>query len=712
MAAEKQSKGLTPIFEPRSIAIIGASSDPNKTGGRPVSMLKKHGYKGAIYPVNPKSSEVQGFPAFGSLDDLPEVPDLILVLVPGAAAVAVLERAAELGVGAAVVLSAGFAENGPEGAALQRRVTALAEETGMRILGPNCLGALSVRDAAIATFSVALEKEMPKLGKISIVSQSGNVGSAALSMLAGSGAGLARFIATGNEADIQAADALKWVAQDDETDVILCCLETCRGGKRLTDALDAARAAGKPVIVLKVGTSEAGQKAALSHTGGLAGSDRVFDAVFERHGAVRVHSLEDLVQVGAAVEAMGKRRIGANPSAAMVAASGGFGVMMADAASSVGVAVNPLSAETQARIKERLPLATPTNPIDATAQMSADPDILENLVEAALTDPANSTVCLMLALGMGVPRLRAIFTDALTRITQRHPDRTLVACIAGPQDAIQDLRDLGIACFPTIDATMSGIAAISRLDAMRDGGVQALETVTPEQLSPEAWRNEATAKASLRAAGLPFAEEVVVTSAQEAAEAADRMGVPLAMKILSPDIQHKSDIGGVELGIQGGQAAQDAYTRILLAVENHAKGAQVDGVLMAPMTTGGTELILGTTYDATFGPVVMVGLGGIFAEIFEDTALALAPVTKAKAESMVRSLKAFPLLNGARGRTPADMDVLTNTIVALSHYAARHAGQVAEIDINPLLVRGKGQGAVALDALIIPHNIQKMEAGE
>jgi acyl-CoA synthetase (NDP forming) len=713
MTDASQANGLDRLFVPHSIAVVGASSDPMKTGGRPIHMLKKHGFGGAIYPVNPKADEVQGLKAYASLEALPEVPDLVLIVVPGKAALEVLEVAAKMGVGAVNVLSAGFAENGPEGVALQARVTQLAESSGMRIVGPNCLGSISVANRGIGTFSIAIEAEMPKAGGISIVSQSGNVGSAALNALIAEGAGVARFLATGNEADVQAADAVEWLAQDHETRVILLVLETCRDGGRLLRALDAARSAGKPVVVMKIGTSEAGQKAALSHTGGLAGSDRVFDAVFDRYGAVRVHSLEELVFVGIARETMGARRIGADPSAALVAASGGFGVMMADAAAAHGVGVNPLAQPTQDRIKSRLPLASAVNPIDATAQMSAAPEIFGELVDAALADSENSTVCLMLAMGMSLPRLRKVYTEALQQVTAAHPDKAIIACIPDPADAIAELRDMGIVCFPTIDAMMRGVAALSRMDALEatDKAVSR-QVETRAALPKDATRNEATAKATLRDAGLPFAEEVVATSVAEAAAAAERIGGAVAMKILSPDIQHKSDIGGVELGIKGAKPAEDAFKRIMTAVDLHTTGARIDGVLVSPMTTGGTELILGTTTDATFGPVVMVGLGGVFAEIFEDTALSLAPVDKAQAEKMVRSLKAFPLLDGARGRAPADLDALTDAIVDLSRFAAAHAAEVSEIDINPLLVRATGQGAVALDALIIPTNPEQAEAAE
>lgn len=707
--ANLREGGFGKIFQPRSIAVVGASSNPVKIGGRPVHMLMKHGYPGTILPVNPTADKIQGLPAYASVEALPETPDLLIVAVPGAAALATLKAAAKRGVGAAVVLSAGFAETNAEGAALQQQVTALAEDTGMRIVGPNCLGSVSVRERAIGTFSIALEQAMPKAGGVSIVSQSGNVGSAALRMLGDAGAGVARFIATGNEADVQAADAIEWLAHDDDTKVILCCLETCRDADRLTRALNVAQAAQKPVVVLKIGTSEVGQQAALSHTGGLAGSDRVYDALFARHGAIRVRSLEDLVQVSAAIETLGARKVGTSPSAAMIAASGGFCVMMADAAAECGVAVNPLTQASQAKIQKILPLASATNPIDATAQMSAAPDVMEALLEAALEDPGNTTVCVMLALGMEIPRLRDVFLQAFATASKRHPHKALVACIPGPEHAVRALRDLGVACFPTIDSAMSGIAALGRREAAL-GQMPNIETIAPAPLTPGAGRNEATAKAALSAAGVPFVAEIIATTPQEAAQAVDQFDQPVAMKILSPDIQHKSDIGGVALGVTGGVAGRAAFEQIIAAAGRHAATAQIDGVLISPMTTGGTELILGTTTDPSFGPSIMVGLGGVFAEIFKDTAVRLAPVNKTEANEMLRELKAFALLDGARGRSPADLDALTDAIVALSRFAVRHAQDIAEIDINPVLVREKGKGVVALDALIVSYPGTKSEA--
>ena len=709
---DRLGKGLDGIFRPASIAVIGASSDPTKTGGRPVSLLRQHGFSGRILPVNPKGGEIQGLPAFASVADLPEVPDLALIAVPGAGALDAARACAERGVPAVTVLSAGFAEQGPEGEARQAELRAIADRTGMRVLGPNCLGTVSVPGRAIGTFSIALEGEMPAEGPVAIVSQSGNVGSLAMKMLGRGGAGLSRFLASGNECDVDLADAIAWLATDDATRVILCCMETCRDAGRLTRALDIAREAGKPVVVLKMGASDAGQAAAMSHTGGLAGSDRVFDAVFARHGAVRVRSLEMLVQMGSAVAALGDRRLSAAPSVSVIAASGGLGIMMADAAEPNGLPLNPIGDAAQARIREVLPLASAVNPVDATAQMSASPEVFGELVGAVVADDANEVTCLMMAMGLEIPRLRDVYLGALREVRAAHPERVIVATVAGPDDALQELQAMGVLTFPTIDATMEGVARLGRLPSPSGTASEPAPAIAPEPLDRAAVANEAGAKRALTAAGISFPEEVVAQTADEAAEAAGRMGAPVAMKILSADIQHKSDIGGVKLGVTGAEAAGRVHAEIMAAAAQHAPDARIDGVLVAPMITGGTELILGTTTDAIFGPVIMVGLGGVFAEIFRDTALRTAPVSLPEAHDMLRELRAFPLLDGARGRTRADVDSAARAIVSLSEFAVRHADDVAEIDINPLLVRDEGEGAIALDALIVPRERPKSEAAE
>ncbi|MEZ5650875.1 MAG: acetate--CoA ligase family protein [Burkholderiaceae bacterium] len=694
-------QGLDLLFRPRSIAIVGASADPTKTGGRPVSLLKKHGYPGAILPVNPKGGRIQDLPAYASVAALPEVPDLALIAVPGAGALEALEACAARGVRAAIVLSAGFAEQGDEGAARQRRLQEIVSRTGMRVLGPNCLGTVSVPERAIGTFSVALETDFPAAGPVAVLSQSGNVGSVAMKMLGLAGAGISRFMASGNEADIDIADGIAWAASDPATRVILCCMETCRSAPRLVAALDAARASGKPLFVLKIGTSEAGRAAALSHTGGLAGADRVFDAVFARHGAVRVPTLEALVQAGAAAAALGARRLPAVPSVVPVAASGGFGIMMADAAQAAGLPMNPVCAAAAARIRAVLPLAATANPVDATAQMSANPEVLAELLGALLDDTGHDVVCMMLALGLEVPRLRDIYMNTFRSLAAAYPDRCLMACVAKPAETIRELAQLGIACFPTIDALFSGIAIQARAANRGSGAEPSSPSAvgSANALDPLAFRNEFAAKRVLAQAGIPVIDERIATNAGEAAHVARELGGPLAMKILSPDIQHKTDIGGVMLGVAGPEAAVEAFEHIVGTVSLNAPEAGIDGVVMSRMVSGGVELIVGVSRDPLFGPMVMVGLGGIHAEIFRDTALRPAPVSHDEALAMLRSLKSFPLLDGARGRPRADIDAAARAIANLSTFAARHADDIAEIDINPLLVLP--DGALALDALLV-----------
>ncbi|MEZ5729890.1 MAG: acetate--CoA ligase family protein [Burkholderiaceae bacterium] len=376
--------------------------------------------------------------------------------------------------------------------------------------------------------------------------------------------------------------------------------------------------------------------------------------------------------------------------------------MMADAAQAAGLAMNPVSARAAARIRAVLPLASTANPVDATAQMSANPEVLGELLDALMSDDANDVVCMMIALALEVPRLREAYLNTLRSITSRYPDRCLVACVSQPPDAIRLLAEMGVACFPTIDAMFGGIAAMAR--ASNPGAAPDPVPAPPPAvlLDRSTFFNEREAKRVLRAAGIPSLAEHLVTSPAEAASITESIDGPVAMKIVSPDIQHKSDVGGVALGVEGAAAAVKAYEAIIAAVGVAAPRARLEGVLVSPMMTGGVELILGISRDPLFGPMVMVGLGGIHAEVFRDTALRPAPVSESEASAMLRELKCFPLLDGARGRPRSDVGAAARAIAALSVFALAHADQVAEIDINPLLVLT--EGVVALDALIVPRS--------
>jgi acyl-CoA synthetase (NDP forming) len=697
-------QGLEAIFQPRSIAILGASTDASKIGGRPASFLRRYGFTGAVFPVNPRAREVQGYPAYASLAALPEVPDLAIVALAAEAVPDAIADCAARGVRAAVVFSSGFSEMGETGEALQHRVQAIAAKTGIRVLGPNCLGAVSIADRAIATFSVVLESAMPKPGTLGIVSQSGNLGSYAMLLVHERGIGVSRFMTTGNECDVDAADGIAFMARDPATAVILCVLETCRQPDRLIAALNEAKAAGKPVLVLKIGASEAGQAAAASHTGALAGSDAVFDAVLRRAGAYRVRSLEELVNLGQALVAVGTDRLPKGRRVALLVASGGFGVMLADAATQRGLTLPAPSEATQQRIVEIVPYASPRNPIDATAQMGARGEVLGEMLSAIMEDSCFDTLILLISASLYLPRLRGVFMEALTAMRRRHPDRVIALCVHGPADATAELSAMGYPCTDGVDATcamVAGLVGVRELLSASSPAPEATSSLPP--LPPvETLATEHGAKQALAAVGLHMLPERVAATPEEAAAHAAAIGFPVVLKIVSPDLPHKTEVGGIALGLADAEAVRTAAQTMRARVVATAPQARIDGLLVAPMVTGGTELILGTTQDAVFGPAVMVGLGGIYAEVFRDVAVRQAPVLQAAAQEMLRSLKCFPLLDGARGQPKADLGAAAQAIVVLSRFAATHAGRIASVEINPLLVRKVGEGAVALDALIVP----------
>lgn len=701
MQTVEAGRGLDALFKPHSIAIFGASDDVTKIGGRPLQFLQKYGYAGRIYPINRKAGLVQSLPGYAALGDLPEVPELAVIAVPPAGVLDAVQDCAQRGVKAAVILSAGFSEMGEEGSRLQAQIGDVARASGMRIVGPNCLGAIGVPDKSIATFSVALEAGFPEAGAVGIVSQSGNLGSFTLRLAGERGLGISRMLTTGNECDVDIADAIASLAADPGTSVILCCMETCRDGAKLRQAMAMAREADKPLVVLKVGVSEAGSAAAASHTGALAGSDAIFDAVLREGGALRVPSIEQLLEVGHALSVVGPARLPRGNRVAVLTASGGFGILLADAASAQGLTLPKLRAETQQRILSIVPFAAPSNPVDMTAQVSSRPEVLAQMLDAVAQDDSCDALILQSANAFHMPRLRDVFLGALAQVRKDHPSRLIVLCARAPQEVRAQLSEMGFPMVEGIDAACATLAALMRFGARKPASAAAADMACAP-LAAEAFATEASAKGVLAEAGLPVPQEVIVASRDEALAAARRLGFPLVLKIVSPDIAHKTEVGGVFVGVRSEAQLAEEYGRLLERVALNAPQARIHGVLLAQMVQGGVELILGTTQDPVFGPMVMVGLGGIFAEILQDVALQPAPVDEGQATAMLRSLKAFPLLDGARGRPKADVQAAAQAIVALSRFAVRHAQSVSEIDINPLMVLDQGRGAYALDALLLP----------
>ncbi len=470
-----------------------------------------------------------------------------------------------------------------------------------------------------------------------------------------------------------------------------------------------AREAGKPLVVLKVGVSEAGSEAAASHTGALAGSDAVFDAVLRNGGAIRVPSIEQLIEVGHALSVVGPAHVPGGNRVAVLTASGGFGVLLADAASAQGLALPKLAASTQERILSVVPFASPANPVDMTAQVSSRPEVLARMLDAVARDTSCDALILQSANAFHVPRLRDVFLSALAQVRKDHPSRLILLCARAPQDVRAQLNGMGFPVVDGIDAACATVAALLRFGGGRGAAQNPVPAIERSPLAAEAFATEASAKAVLAEAGLPVPREAIATSRDEALAAARAMGFPLVLKIVSPDIAHKTEVGGVFIGVRSEAQLLEEYENLLARVALKAPEARIAGVLVAQMVHGGVELILGTKKDPVFGPMVMVGLGGIFAEIFKDVALQPAPVDEAQATAMLRSLKAFALLDGARGRPRADVAAAARAVAALSRFATRHVQNVSEIDINPLMVLEQGHGAHALDALLVPEE-QSMKA--
>lgn len=727
---------LSRLFTPRSIAIVGASATPGKIGAMPVSLLRQHGYDGRILPINPRADSIQGLPAAPDLAALDTDVDLVILAVPAAHAAQALQSARPGQVGGAVVFTSGFSETGAEGVAMQETLCAIARERGIRLLGPNCLGYMNVRHKVYATFSPAPANGAVALGGIGMVSQSGAFGAYAYCMARERGLGLSHWISTGNEADIDVADCINWLAHDADTRVIMAYMEGCRDGAKLRRALAAARDAGKPVVVTKIGRTQAGAQAAASHTAALAGDDAVYDALFRQYGALRARSIEDFFNLGYALDTWQQRPQGKRLGIFTI--SGGVGALMADEAEEAGLSLPEPDAAAQARLLERVPFAGPRNPVDVTGQVVSEPGLLLATADDMLADGRYDALAVFLAAAGSSETLWPTFETFAREMRARHPDVPLAFCALFPPERRRELERLGTLVFEDPSAAIRTIGAVAGLagatsdaasngsktgstnsstngsttgttsgntDGTSNAGPNALASVPSVNASTAPLRdtyNEVQAMDVLRQAGLPVPDCTLATDADTAVAAAARAAGPVVLKVVSPDILHKSDVGGVKLNLSGEDAVRHGHAAILDSVRTHCPTARIDGVLVAPMAPKGVECIVGMHSDPVFGPVVMFGLGGVFVEVLKDVSFRLAPFDHAQALSMIREIKGYALLQGARGAPPCDINALANALVALSRFADARREDFSSVEINPLLALPDGQGVLALDAVLIP----------
>ncbi|MES2986348.1 MAG: acetate--CoA ligase family protein [Pseudomonadota bacterium] len=690
---------LDALLRPGAIAIVGASDDPARIGGRPLAYSLAAGFTGALYPVNPNRAVVQGLPAFASIADVPGAVDLAVIAVPASEVTAALEAVAAKGAKAAVVFSAGFAETGPEGRARQEALLARARELGVRLLGPNCVGLFNARIGHIATFSSGPEAGLSPEGRVGLVSQSGAYGTHLLAQARARRIGIGQWVSTGNEADIAVADIIHAFAMDPDVDVIAAYLEGVTDGQALLRALACATAQRKPVILIKVGRSEAGIRAVAAHTAALTGEDAVFDAAIRDLGVVRVDTTDAMFDL---VYAASRLPIPKDNGIGVLTISGGAGVMMADAAEAGGLTLPPMPAAAQERLLRRNPMAAPANPVDITAQAINDFTMVSDFLGEMMMAEEYSAFVAFFTSWAGSKTLAAPLRQAILAGCRARNGRPMILVALAGEAVIADYEAQGFAVFddPSRAVTaLAGLAEIGRNFAgPRQGAPIDLATVPA---FPARALNEAEGKQLLARIGLRTLPERIATDRADAEAAAAEFGTALALKILSPDIAHKTELGGVRLGIHGPQAAGDAFDAIMANVRRLAPDARLDGVSIVPMAGTGVELIIAVRHDPSFGPVTLVGAGGVLVEMFEDVAMRVGAVSIEQARAMIESLRSAALLRGIRGAPPLDIAAAAEALACLSSYGAACAATLGTIEVNPLLVREKG--AVALDALILPR---------
>ncbi len=687
---------LAALTAPQRVAVIGASDNITRIGGRPIDYMLKNGYTGQIYPVNPKQDVIQGLPAFASVSDIPGEFDFALIAVKATMVAEQVRAAAEKGAQTALIFSSGFAEVGAEGRALQDELAAIGHEAGIRILGPNCLGLFNAESSFFPTFTATIDRARPVPGGLGIVSQSGAYGSHIYMACHLRGLGINHWVTTGNEADIEVAEVVKLMAEDSSVHTILAYVESVKNGELMIEALEAARANRKPVIVTKVGQSEIGAAAAASHTASLAGEDKIYDAVFRQYGAFRVSSTEEMTDLAVAAR---PRIYPAGKKVGLVTISGGAGILMADAADELGLDVAPMPAESQKELKEIVPFASPVNPVDVTAQFFNDLSLVPRFTRAMLDKGGYDGLVGFWTSIAGSPVLGEPLLAYLTETMKGYDDRLFMHVMLADDDMHEKYQKNG---FPTFSDPTRALVALNGMMFFGQSFANAGHTAAPKlpaaRQLPQTM-NETQAKQLLGDYGLPVATEYICTSQDDIRAGFDACGGAVALKILSGDIQHKTDIGGVVLNCTTAEEAVAAYHRILDNARANAPQARIDGVLLSAMIAGGVDLIVGAQSDPVFGPVIMTGIGGIHAELLRDVTFLRAPASVEEATGMLSRLRLYPLLTGLRGAPPCDIAAAARAIADFSVFYAAHSDQLSSFEINPLRVLP--EGCVALDALAV-----------
>lgn len=695
------------LIAPASIAIVGASANPTSFGARTVGNL--HSYGGPIHLINAKYQEIDGRPCFASLSALPEVPDCVFLAVPRDAVKPVIEECVRLGVGGVVIFASGLGESSnPEHQALQRDIVEMTRRTGTRLLGPNCLGMMNAVNGALGTFThIPVSLRLEGCRSVGLVSQSGALG-VGMAQAVERGVSFSHVLTSGNGCDVDAADQIAYLAHDPDCHAIACVFEGVTDPGRLIEAGEIARLAGKAVVVYKIGTSESGAEAALSHTGALAGSAAGYNALFERAGFVVVDQFEHLLETASF---FAKAPPAKADGVAVLTPSGGAGIMAADQAEVFNVSLPQPGPALKAVLESHIPeFGSSRNPCDVTAQILNNPKSFPACAEAFLLEADIGAVV--------TPFPTAIMASAQRNIdlgnqVSAHGKMACVFALTGWQEG-PGVREMEMSpnlalfrstasCFQTLAAWHQWSRRLTRAEAgpLPTLSPSAVEQVRAELEAAGSERTlpEGASRRVLDACGVPVVNNRLVNSADAAVEASNALGYPVALKVETPDLPHKTDAGVLRLNLKDATAVRDAYDAIMVNALKATTAERINGVLVQPMIPAGVEIMVGARVDPLFGAMVVVGMGGIMVELLKDTVASLAPVDPVAAHGLLRRLRGYKLLQGFRGSAPADVDALADAISRISVLIHSERERIAEIDVNPLIC--SATRVVAVDGLVV-----------
>jgi acetate---CoA ligase (ADP-forming) len=697
---EAQLAAIHTMLHPRSVAVIGATPR-QQYGGRFLTAMLRSGDRVRVYPVNPRYTELGGVPCYPSVEDLPETPDLAGIVVPHGQVLGVLETCHRKGVRAAIVISAGFAERGTaEGRAGEAQLTAFARETGLRISGPNCLGVANVLDDIWPMASGLSTGTVASPGAIGLVCQSGATAFGPLqTRAADAGIGYTYIISTGNEADLEFSDYARYLLDDPATRVIAGFIEGLKTADKFVELASRAAEYGKPIVLIKIGRSAAGARAATSHTGGLTGSDERFDAICAQYGVIRVQDYDELLEIS---QLLAQSRPPRRRGIAVVSHSGGVSSLTADMLGAAGLELPPLTESVEAELNTIIQgFGWAANPADLTGFLLRED--FPRIVESMLDQPEVGT----LVVASAGSEQRAAETIAIRERT----DKNLVYMWTGARtdvNALPVLKAAAVPIFYTPAALARGLKSLLGYHAWRERRLRmGFATVgLSDAASVDLPREQRTlaereSKQLIVGWGVPIARELHAATADEAVNAATQIGYPVVLKVDSADIVHKTEAGGVRLGLTDAAQVRRAFDEILCAVRRAQPLAQVDGVVVQEAVCDAVEVIVGVVSDPQLGPMLVFGSGGVAVEVYQDVALRRCPILEEEAHEMIAEVRGARLLRGFRGRPPADIDALTDTLVTVSHMAAQLRDRMLELDINPLMVLPKGGGVKAADALVV-----------